>query len=258
MARRFAQAGIHDRGVFPLQQANAPDVGAERDVRAGRAAAITSPRAFPSRTRRARRRMKWRRTGCLCRDLAAMRRSSSSSSAEILRPSNSLPPWASHQCCRSQRAGHRASPPSAAGFAWRAGTWRTAAVGARSRRCTTALVKWVVPIITTSTLSAPIPAAARPCAAPPHAGHHVGAGRRLDARHHAVTSIRARVYVGAAHVDADADHVLVLSCSLRAIRSSAVGNSPLMRGIFGLRLPRPRTRPGRKRSEAGCNHAGAR
>ena len=31
---------------------------------------------------------------------------------------------------------------------------RTAAVGARSRRCTTALVKWVVPIITASTASA--------------------------------------------------------------------------------------------------------
>ena len=37
---------------------------------------------------------------------------------------------------------------------------RTAAVGARSRRCTTALVKWVVPIITTSMASGFIPEAA--------------------------------------------------------------------------------------------------
>ena len=37
---------------------------------------------------------------------------------------------------------------------------RTAAVWARSRRCTTALVKWVVPIITKSTADASIPDAA--------------------------------------------------------------------------------------------------
>ncbi len=91
---------------------------------------------------------------------AAIPRNSASSSGEITRPSNSLPPCARYQWLPSTSR-RSAGQSTIGGRLCVAGRHsRTVATCARSRRCTTALVKCVVPIITTSTLSAVVLAAA--------------------------------------------------------------------------------------------------
>ena len=74
--------------------------------------------------------------------------SSSGSNGEISRPSNSWPPWHRKTCppIASTRA---CGQPDNGGTPAEAGSpSRIAAVRANPRACTTALVKWVVPIAT--------------------------------------------------------------------------------------------------------------
>ena len=84
---------------------------------------------------------------------------------------------------------------------------RSAATLVRLRRCTTALMKCVVPIITPSIfLPASTPVEPRLFSESQDAGRDVLAGRRLDGAHHLAFFDQDSVGVGAAHVDADASH----------------------------------------------------
>ena len=135
------------------------------------------------------------------------------------------PPRASPRASkRHERAGRRtrgrprASPPRRApgrarssGQSTKGGSeapegrpMRTAATRPRSRRCTTALVKWVVPIITACAARAP--GACSPATASARVMPVVtsGGGGRLHRGRDRVLLEEHGVGVGAAHVDADA------------------------------------------------------
>ena len=95
---------------------------------------------------------------------------------------------------------------------------RTAAVGARSRRCTTALVKCVVPIITASTASAFVRDASQHLfERVDDAPQYIRCGRRLDGGEHVGPVHDHGIGVGTADVDADADHCLELDETGRRI-----------------------------------------
>ena len=135
---------------------------------------------------------------------AAARFSSSGSTAEIRRPSNSWPPWQM-----------RTSPPSASrsavghatigGSASVAGSpSRITPVGASRRASTTAFVKCVVPIITACTRDTATPEDSTSARiADDDARRHVRRRRRLRLGEHVAAVDEDGVRVRAADVDAD-------------------------------------------------------
>ena len=107
---------------------------------------------------------------------------------------------------RSLRAGRPANPPSAATPASRAARAAPRRFGARSRRCTTALVKCVVPSITTSIDfgSRPISRARR--SAPRLRPCDIGGSGRLEAEDDTIILHDRRIGIGPSYIDADPDH----------------------------------------------------
>ena len=158
-AERSLQAGVHDRGVLRAPAARPRPMSLEQgepwtpgkrlpqNERGGARLAFASLTGLNTA-------VKWQPSECsllanIGRDAAQAR------PRRAARGSRDRRTHGRHardrRGCRSSLAQVLgASPPWAAARRSPGGPACTAAVGARSRRCTTALVKWVVPIITTS------------------------------------------------------------------------------------------------------------
>ena len=130
-----------------------------------------------------------------------------SSSGMNSRPSYSWPPSTIQTPPRTSAARSSGQSQNGGSEAEAGMPSRSAATLVRLRRCTTALMKCVVPIITPS-IFLPCENAGRTEALQriQDAGRDVLAGRRLDGAHHLAFFDQDSVGVGAAHVDADASH----------------------------------------------------
>ena len=137
----------------------------------------------------------------------AASRSAARSSGMKARPSYSWPPSTIATSPSTTAARSAGQSQNGGRLALAGRPMRIAPTRLKERRCTTALMKCVVPIMTASTgLSPTAPVAVQAGERVEDAAGHVWRRRRLDGGAHPPLLDQHRVRVGAADVDADASH----------------------------------------------------
>jgi len=118
-------------------------------------------------------------------------------------PSYSSPPWSINTSLRTSSARSEGQSQKGGSDPLAGSPMRTAATRVRSRRCRTALTKWVVPITTPSTaqLISGRPASAVSASTMPP--RNIRCGRRLDRMHDPPILEQHGVRIGTADIDAD-------------------------------------------------------